>query len=133
MRILTPVSIFSPPEPPQVYVYTRNPVEIGKKNQLLCHCTNFHPPRIELQLKAANRELPDCHQSDMTFKEDWAYFLTKSVDFTPEEGVEYSCDVRHNDGTLKTYRLGMSHPGGGGGGTTSVGNCVINGQIQPIV
>ncbi|XP_077303464.1 beta-2-microglobulin-like [Lithobates pipiens] len=91
--------------PPQVYVYTRHPVEYGKKNQLVCHCTNFHPPRIELELKEGNKEFPNCVQSDMTFKEDWAYYLTKHVDFIPQEGVDYSCNVRHNEGTVKTYRL----------------------------
>ncbi|XP_068099884.1 beta-2-microglobulin-like [Hyperolius riggenbachi] len=96
---------FSPPEPPQVYVYTRHPPEKGKANQLICHCTNFHPPRIDLALKAEGRQLDDCQQSDMTFKEDWAYYTTMHKDIIYEEGKDYSCEVRHNDGPLKTYRL----------------------------
>ncbi|XP_073492032.1 beta-2-microglobulin-like [Aquarana catesbeiana] len=92
-------------KPPQVYVYTREPVEYGKKNQLMCHCTDFHPPRIELQLKQGDMEIPNCNQTDMTFKEDWAYYLTKHVEFVPEKGVDYSCNVRHNGGSIKTYRL----------------------------
>ncbi|KAM5151702.1 beta-2-microglobulin-like, partial [Mantella aurantiaca] len=95
----------SPAEPPQVHVYSRNPYEVGKENQLICHCTDFHPPRISLQLKKDGKELQDCIQSDMTFKDNWAYYITKSVKFTPQEGAVYSCDVTHNEGPIQTFLL----------------------------
>ncbi|XP_072273284.1 beta-2-microglobulin-like [Pyxicephalus adspersus] len=95
-------------KPPRVYVYTRYPMKFGEPNELICHCTDFHPPRIDIKLKHDRIEYENCQKTDMTFKEDWAYYQTASVPFTPKEGVKYSCDVSHNEGPMKSYVLDTS-------------------------
>ncbi|XP_018428044.1 PREDICTED: beta-2-microglobulin [Nanorana parkeri] len=94
-------------KPPQIYVYTRDPIKNGEPNELICHCKNFHPPIIDLKLKHNGEEYKDLFQSDMSFDQDWSYYITKSSKFTPQEGVKYSCDVKHSDGPVKSIVLDM--------------------------
>ncbi|KAG7236827.1 hypothetical protein INR49_000204 [Caranx melampygus] len=64
--------------PPKVQVYSRNPGEFGKENTLICHVTNFHPPDISIQLMKDGQEIPNAMQTDLAFKQDWHFHLTKS-------------------------------------------------------
>uniref|UniRef100_V9LEZ9 Beta-2-microglobulin n=1 Tax=Callorhinchus milii TaxID=7868 RepID=V9LEZ9_CALMI len=81
---------------PQVKMYTRHaPVE-GEKNVLICYVSKFAPPNAEVELMEGERVLPEAEQSDLTFETDWSYFLVKHVAFTPRQGVQYGCKVRHS-------------------------------------
>ncbi|XP_069591126.1 beta-2-microglobulin-like [Ranitomeya imitator] len=90
---------------PTVNIYSQTPVEFGKKNTLICHTSGFHPPRIDILLKKNGVPLADCTASDMSFGQDWTYYMTKHIEFTPESGDNWECEVTHNEGKPLTYRL----------------------------
>ncbi|XP_041833520.1 beta-2-microglobulin [Melanotaenia boesemani] len=89
------LSVQSKLTPPKVQVYTRDPGEFGKDNTLICHVSDFHPPDITIQLVKDGQELPNTKQTDLAFKQDWHFHLTKSAPFTPMEGHKYICRVTH--------------------------------------
>nr|XP_046234722.1 beta-2-microglobulin-like [Scatophagus argus] len=88
--------------PPKVQVYSRNPGKFGDDNTLICHATGFHPPDISIQLLKNGEELPGAKQTDLAFRQNWQFHLTKSVAFTPMTGQKFSCKITHG-GTIKDY------------------------------
>ncbi|XP_073504907.1 beta-2-microglobulin-like [Phyllobates terribilis] len=92
-------------KPPTVNIYSQTPVEFGVKNTLICHTSGFHPPRIDIMLKKNGKPLEDCSDSDLSFGRDWTYYKTKHVEFTPESGDNWECEVKHDEGKPLTYRL----------------------------
>lgn len=84
-----------PLAPPKVQVYTAGPGEFGVKNILICHVSGFHPPDITIQLMKDGEELSNANQTDLAFKSDWHFHLTKNVAFTPTRGQQFSCKVTH--------------------------------------
>ncbi|XP_071773367.1 beta-2-microglobulin-like [Centroberyx gerrardi] len=88
-------AVESKTSPPKVQVYSRNPGEFGKENTLICHVTNFHPPDITIRLLKNGEELSRADQTDLAFKQDWHFHLTKNAAFTPQSGDKYSCRVTH--------------------------------------
>ncbi|XP_033968211.1 beta-2-microglobulin-like [Pseudochaenichthys georgianus] len=88
--------------PPKVMVYSHGPAEFGTVNTLICHVSGFHPPDIMIQLMKDDEEIRNAEQTDLAFKKNWRFHLTKSVPFTPKEGEKYSCKVTHGS-TPKQY------------------------------
>ncbi|XP_071391066.1 beta-2-microglobulin-like [Centroberyx affinis] len=88
-------AVESKTSPPKVQVYSHQPGVYGEKNTLICHVTNFHPPDITIRLLKNGEELPEAVQTDLAFKQDWHFHLTKNAAFTPENGDKYSCKVTH--------------------------------------
>ncbi|MEQ2166168.1 Beta-2-microglobulin [Goodea atripinnis] len=95
-------SVHSKKTPPKVQVYSRDPGEFGKENTLICHVSNFHPPDITIDLLCDDAELPKAKQTDLAFKQDWHFHLTKSASFTPASGKKCICRVNHG-GLSKDY------------------------------
>lgn len=91
--------------PPKVQVYSRDPGEFGQENTLICHVSNFHPPDITIQLLKNGEELSGAKQTDLAFKQDWHFHLTKNAPFKPVAGENYLCRVTHG-GTRKDYAWG---------------------------
>ncbi|XP_064198416.1 beta-2-microglobulin-like [Anguilla rostrata] len=89
---------------PKVQVYSRNPGMLGVRNKLICHVSGFHPPDIKIQLMENGQEIPNAVQTDLAFEQTWQFHLTRSVDFTPVEGKEYSCVVKHQNDPAKPYQ-----------------------------
>lgn len=80
------------------------------KNILICHVSGFHPPDIGIQLMRGNEELKGANQTDLAFKEDWHFHLTKSADFTPQQNEAYFCKVTHGSKVTK-YNWGELRQG----------------------
>lgn len=97
--------VFSFSAAPKVVVYSRDPGEFGKPNHFICHVNNFHPPDIKIELLQNGKELPEPKQTDLAFKQDWHFHLTKSAPFTPEADDKVICRVTHN-GVPKEYSWG---------------------------
>lgn len=89
---------------PQVNVYTYKPISKGESNVLFCHAREFSPPNIKLDLLQNGIEISNTKQSDISFEPNWKFKLTKYVEFTPKDGVVYTCRVMHN-GDSKDYHL----------------------------
>ncbi|KAM3917811.1 beta-2-microglobulin [Leptodactylus fuscus] len=92
-------------KPPTVNIYTQTPVTFGQRNNLICHCNGFHPPRLTMTLKKNGQEIKDCKESDLSFGRDWMYSKTIHTDFTPQEGETYECEVKHDESKPQTFRL----------------------------
>ncbi|XP_063791298.1 beta-2-microglobulin [Pseudophryne corroboree] len=103
--LLLLVAVALADKPPTVYVYTRNPIEFGVQNQLICHSDSFHPPRISISLRKDKVKYENCVESDLSFHKDWTYHKTVHVPFTPKEGETYECEVNHNEAGPKVYQL----------------------------
>ncbi|XP_035479933.2 beta-2-microglobulin [Scophthalmus maximus] len=95
-------SVESKYSPPKVQLYSRDPGENGKDNTLICHVSDFHPPDITIQLMKDGVELPNAKLTDLSFKQNWQFHLTKSVPFLPNDGQMYSCKVTHGS-NVKDY------------------------------
>ncbi|XP_053169875.1 beta-2-microglobulin [Scomber japonicus] len=89
--------------PPKVQVYSSSPGEFGQDNTLICHVSGFHPPDINIQLMKNGEEISGAKQTDLAFKQDWHFHLTKSVSFKPMSGEKYSCQVTHGSNLMKHY------------------------------
>ncbi len=76
-------------------MYTRDPAEFGKENILICSASLFFPPDISIQLMRNGVELPDSKESDLVFKDDWRFHVTKHAVITPVSGEDYSCKITH--------------------------------------
>ncbi|XP_017293692.1 beta-2-microglobulin-like [Kryptolebias marmoratus] len=88
-------TVSSKNSPPKVMVYSRDPSQFGKDNVMICHVNNFHPPDIKIELLRNDVELPKSTQTDLAFKHDWHFHLTRSAPFTPKEGDKLVCRVTH--------------------------------------
>ncbi|XP_048066825.1 beta-2-microglobulin, like [Megalobrama amblycephala] len=88
---------------PKVQVYSRNPGEYGKPNVLICYVSGFHPPDIVIKLLKNGVEIPHSTQTDLAFEQGWQFHLTKYVDFTPQHGETYTCEVSHMKNTPKSF------------------------------
>lgn len=91
--------------PPKVQVYSHKPGEFGKENTLICYVSEFHPPDITIQLFKDGKEITNANQTDLAFKQNWHFHLTKSAFFTPISGEKYLCKVTHGK-TVKDYAWG---------------------------
>ncbi|XP_075900392.1 beta-2-microglobulin-like isoform X2 [Nelusetta ayraudi] len=89
--------------PPKVQVYSKQPGLFGQNNVLICYVSGFHPPDLSIQLLEDQKEMKGTNQTDLAFKGDWRFHLTKSVAFVPSSGHQYSCKVTHGRQEAKTY------------------------------
>ncbi|XP_072572158.1 H-2 class II histocompatibility antigen, A-Q alpha chain-like [Paramormyrops kingsleyae] len=83
-------------DPPQLTIYTRNKVELGRSNILICFVNNFHPPPVKVKWTKNNVEVKEgvtlsryYPNSDFTFRQ------YSTLQFTPQKGDDYSCTVYH--------------------------------------
>ncbi|KAM8883409.1 beta-2-microglobulin-like [Synchiropus picturatus] len=84
---------------PMVQVYSRGPGWMDKKNVLICHVSNFHPPEIRIDLLKNGEVISEAEQSDLSFEDNWQYHLIKHADFTPKLGDKFACRVTHEKTT----------------------------------
>nr|WIM36833.1 beta-2-microglobulin-1 [Ogcocephalus cubifrons] len=88
--------------PPKVQVYTTAPGKHGRENVLVCFVSGFHPPDVTIVLIKNGREIVEARQTDLAFKHNWQFHLTKSMPFTPAKEDAYSCRVTHGV-SMKDY------------------------------
>ncbi|KAJ8398859.1 hypothetical protein AAFF_G00417670 [Aldrovandia affinis] len=116
---------------PKVQVYSRLPGLFEKANTLICHVSNFHPPDITITLLEDGKEMPGSIQTDLAFEQTWQFHLTRTVGFTPVEGRQYACEVRHMKKPARTFSWGHTDMYLGLG--DRVVGCSTNGWIPLLV
>lgn len=79
---------------PKIQVYSRHPADFGKPNFLNCYVSGFHPPQIEIDLLRNGLKLKT-EKTDLSFSNDWSFYLLVHANFTPNAEDEYSCRVKH--------------------------------------
>ncbi|KAE8578039.1 hypothetical protein XENTR_v10023292 [Xenopus tropicalis] len=93
--------------PPVVKVYTAEPVEFGKKNELICYAYDYHPPRMEISLLKNGVEIPDTKQKDPSFHHNWKYYTMMSAHVHIDSDDKVECLVAHNGSPPKRHKLDM--------------------------
>ncbi|XP_043939261.1 class II histocompatibility antigen, M alpha chain-like isoform X3 [Protopterus annectens] len=77
-------------------VYTRNPLEYGKRNTLICFVDRYFPPVISVSWYRNNTQITD----GITFTDsyptaDYGYQMFSYLDFVPNYGDKYTCHIKH--------------------------------------
>ncbi|XP_043085065.1 H-2 class II histocompatibility antigen, A-U alpha chain-like [Puntigrus tetrazona] len=89
----------NPPEemdPPETSVYTKNEVQLGVKNSLVCHVTGFFPPPVNMSWTKNNVIVTEgVSVSQYRPRSDGTFHIFSSLDIVPEEKDIYSCTVDH--------------------------------------
>ncbi|KAI4880981.1 hypothetical protein NFI96_013662, partial [Prochilodus magdalenae] len=88
-----------PAEPkvaPQTSVYSRNDVQLGLKNTLVCYIAGFYPPEVTVSWTRNNVNVTNqATRSRYYITVDGAFNLVSHLSFTPEQGDIYTCTVEH--------------------------------------
>nr|AEO44575.1 MHC class II antigen alpha chain [Oreochromis niloticus]AYN72122.1 MHC class II antigen alpha chain [Oreochromis niloticus] len=87
-----------PPEqdvPSGVMIYTRDEVEFGEKNTLICHVTGFYPAPVNVSWTKNQQKVTGSTINVPYPNKDGTFRQTSRLDFTPQLGDVYSCAVQH--------------------------------------
>lgn len=83
-------------DPPEVMVFTENPVELGEPNVLICFMNKFFPPVINVTwLKNGARMFEGVGETDFYPNDDFSFRKFLYLTFIPTEKDEYACSVDH--------------------------------------
>nr|XP_024656453.1 H-2 class II histocompatibility antigen, A-K alpha chain-like isoform X2 [Maylandia zebra] len=87
-----------PPEqdaPSAVMIYTRDEVEFGEKNTLICHVTGFYPAPVNVSWTKNGQKVTGSSINTPYPNKDGTFKQTSRLQFTPQLGDIYSCAVQH--------------------------------------
>ncbi|KAF5907361.1 beta-2 microglobulin precursor, partial [Clarias magur] len=88
-------SSFAKESPPEIKVYSQNPVVYGKKNVLICHISGFYPVYMDIKLLKNGDEIPNSEQFGLEFHSDGMFHQSKKASFTPDTDNKFTCRVKH--------------------------------------
>ncbi|XP_026064127.1 H-2 class II histocompatibility antigen, A-U alpha chain-like [Carassius auratus] len=103
----------SPPEemdPPETSIYTKNDVQLGVQNSLVCHVTGFFPPPVNISWTKNNVIVKNgVSTSQYRPRDDGTFHIFSSMDIVPKEKDIYSCTVNHRalQGQVQTKIWGV--------------------------
>ncbi|CAI5669600.1 unnamed protein product [Oreochromis niloticus] len=82
--------------PSGVMIYTREEVEFGKKNTLICRVTGFYPAPVNVSWTKNGQKVTEGSSINVPYpNKDGTFKQTSRLDFTPQLGDIYSCAVQH--------------------------------------
>uniref|UniRef100_A0A9J7XC10 Ig-like domain-containing protein n=2 Tax=Cyprinus carpio TaxID=7962 RepID=A0A9J7XC10_CYPCA len=82
--------------PPETSIYTKNDVQLGVENSLVCHVTGFFPPPVNISWTKNNVIVTESVSvSQYRPRNDGTFHIFSSLDIVPEEKDIYSCTVNH--------------------------------------
>ncbi|XP_036434124.1 H-2 class II histocompatibility antigen, A-Q alpha chain-like [Colossoma macropomum] len=103
-----------PKDAPQSSLYSKNDVELGSNNTLVCYITGFYPPHVGVSWTKNNVNITDgASLSRYYINSDGTYKAVSTLSFIPEEGDIYTCTVDHTalDRRLtKTWDVQVTQP-----------------------
>ncbi|XP_040886952.1 H-2 class II histocompatibility antigen, A-Q alpha chain-like [Toxotes jaculatrix] len=83
-----------PPSPPMIY--TRDHVELGEQNTLICHVTGFYPAPVNVTWTKNQEKVTEGTSINVPFPNtDGSFRQTSRLVFIPQLGDIYSCTVDH--------------------------------------
>ncbi|XP_036416768.1 H-2 class II histocompatibility antigen, A-Q alpha chain-like [Colossoma macropomum] len=90
---------YSNPEPldaPQSSIYSKNEVEVGFENTLICYITGFYPPHVKVSWTRNNVNVTDEVSLSRYYPtNDGSFNVVSFLKFIPEKGDIYTCTVEH--------------------------------------
>ncbi|XP_051800716.1 HLA class II histocompatibility antigen, DP alpha 1 chain-like [Acanthochromis polyacanthus] len=83
-----------PPSNPMIY--TRNDVELGVKNVLICHVSGFYPAPVNVSWTKNGEKVTEGTSINIPFpNKDGSFTQISRLEFIPQQGDIYSCSVEH--------------------------------------
>ncbi|XP_018530295.1 RLA class II histocompatibility antigen, DP alpha-1 chain [Lates calcarifer] len=83
-----------PPSSPMIY--TRDKVELGEKNTLICHVSGFYPAPVNVSWTKNEQKVTEGTSINVPFPlKDGSFRQTSRLEFIPQLGDVYTCTVRH--------------------------------------
>ncbi|KAG5281026.1 hypothetical protein AALO_G00066640 [Alosa alosa] len=83
-------------EAPISAVYSKNDVQLGSDNTLICLVTGFYPPRVTVRWTKNKKNVTrGVTLSRYYMNKDGSFKMFSSLQFTPQEGDMYTCTVEH--------------------------------------
>nr|XP_023010936.2 H-2 class II histocompatibility antigen, A-U alpha chain [Maylandia zebra] len=80
---------------PSVMIYTRDEVEFGENNTLICHVTGFYPAPVNVSWTKNEQKVTGSSINTPYPNKDGSFRQTSRLDFTPQLGDIYRCAVEH--------------------------------------
>uniref|UniRef100_A0A4W6BNM6 Ig-like domain-containing protein n=1 Tax=Lates calcarifer TaxID=8187 RepID=A0A4W6BNM6_LATCA len=88
------MGVFHPPSSPMIY--TRDKVELGVKNTLICHVSGFYPAPVNVSWTKNEQKVTEGTSINVPFpNKDGSFTQISRLDFIPQLGDVYTCTVRH--------------------------------------
>ncbi|XP_059180503.1 H-2 class II histocompatibility antigen, A-D alpha chain-like isoform X2 [Centropristis striata] len=88
-----PVKLDAPSSP---MVYSRDDVELGEENTLICYVTGFYPAPVDFSWTKNGQNVTEGTSVNVPYpNKDASYNQFSSLVFTPKLGDVYSCSVTH--------------------------------------
>ncbi|XP_028420409.1 mamu class II histocompatibility antigen, DR alpha chain-like [Perca flavescens] len=89
-----------PPSSPMVY--TKESVELGEKNTLICYVTGFYPAPVIFSWTKNGENITEGSSTNVPYpNKDGSFYQFSRLEFIPQLGDIYSCTVNH---------LALDHP-----------------------
>ncbi|KAK2899260.1 RLA class II histocompatibility antigen, DP alpha-1 chain-like [Channa argus] len=102
-----------PPSSPMIY--TRDDVDIGEKNTLICHVTGFYPAPVKVHWTKNGEKVTEGASINVPYFSIQGVFSQISrLEFTPQQGDIYSCAVEHpalKDPLARLWVVEVKQPG----------------------
>nr|AYN72117.1 MHC class II antigen alpha chain [Oreochromis niloticus] len=81
---------------PSVMIYTRDEVEFGEENTLICHVTGFYPAPVKVSWTKNQQKVTEGSSINIPYlNKDGSFRQMSRLDFTPQLGDIYKCAVEH--------------------------------------
>ncbi|GLD75217.1 HLA class II histocompatibility antigen, DP alpha 1 chain-like protein, partial [Lates japonicus] len=88
------LSCHDPPSSPMIY--TRDKVELGVKNTLICHVSGFYPAPVNVSWTKNEQKVTEGTSINVPFPlKDGSFNQISRLEFIPQLGDVYTCTVRH--------------------------------------
>ncbi|XP_070785679.1 mamu class II histocompatibility antigen, DR alpha chain-like [Enoplosus armatus] len=85
---------FDAPSTPMIY--TRDKLELGEENHLICHVTGFYPAPVKIYWTKNEENVTEGTSINVPFpNKDGAFSQMSRLEFIPQLGDIYSCSVKH--------------------------------------
>ncbi|XP_042072930.1 HLA class II histocompatibility antigen, DR alpha chain-like [Haplochromis burtoni] len=81
--------------PSGVMIYTRDEVEFGEENTLICHVTGFYPAPVNVSWTKNRQKVTGSSINVPYPNKDGTFTQISRLQFTPQLGDIYSCAVQH--------------------------------------
>ncbi|XP_041840880.1 mamu class II histocompatibility antigen, DR alpha chain-like [Melanotaenia boesemani] len=82
--------------PSSMMIYSRDYVDLGEKNSLICHVSGFYPAPVNVSWTKNGEKVTEGTSINVPFpNKDSSFTQISRLDFIPKQGDIYSCSVEH--------------------------------------